>query len=143
MITWWMWMVAGCLMLAAEMFAPGLFLLFFGVGAVFMGLFQLVIPGVPLWIELLIFLGVSSLWLAVFRKRLVRYIEKRNPPKVVDSIAGEMAVALEDIAPQQLGKAELRGTSWNALNLGTTTIHKSAHCRVSRVEGLTLHISSN
>ncbi|WP_031494971.1 NfeD family protein [Bryobacter aggregatus] len=140
MVTWWMWMVAGFAMLATEAVVPGFFLLFFGFGAVFMGFFQLLIPGVDLWMELLIFLSVSSLWLALFRKRLIAYMERRSPSKVVDSIAGETATALEDILPQQRGKAELRGTSWSALNLGESAIVKAQRCKVERMEGLTLYV---
>ncbi len=133
-------MVAGFIMLATETLVPGFFLFFFGIGAVFMGFFQLVFPGVPLWIELLIFLSVSTAWLAMFRGRLVAYIEKRNPPKKVDSIEGETAVATEDIAPGQVGKAELRGASWNALNLGSAPVLKGQRCKVEKMDGLTLKI---
>ncbi len=133
-------MVAGFAMLATESIVPGFFLLFFGIGAVFMGFFQLLIPGVPLWIELLLFLGVSSTWLALFRRRLIAYMEKRNPPKRVDSIEGEMAVALEDLLPKQLGKAELRGTSWSAMNLGEVPIARGQRGKVERMEGLTLYL---
>lgn len=140
MITWWMWMVAGFIMLATESVVPGFFLLFFGFGAVFMGFFQLLIPGVDLWIEILIFLSVSSIWLALFRKRLIAYMERKNPPKRVDSIEGETAVALEDIPPNGIGKAELRGTSWNTRNLGEITIAKGQRCQVERMDGLTLHV---
>lgn len=142
MITWWMWMVAGFIMLATEMVVPGFFLLFFGIGAVLMGFFQLLVPGVELWVELLIFLSMSSLWLALFRRKLVAYIEKKNPPKAVDSIQGEFAMAMEDIAPGQISKAELRGSSWNALNLGVTVIVKGQRCRVELMDGLTLHVRS-
>ena len=105
-----------------------------------MGFFQLLFPGVPLWIELLIFLGVSTAWLAMFRGRLVAYIEKRNPPKKVDSIEGETAIAVEDIGSKQVGKAELRGASWNALNLGDALISRGQRCQVEKMDGLTLHI---
>lgn len=140
MITWWMWMVAGFFMLAAETLIPGFLLFFFGIGAVFMGFFQLLIPGVPLWIEILIFLTVSTLCLIMFRKSLVAYMEKRNPPRRVDSIEGETAIAVDEIAPAQVGKAELRGASWNALNLGDSPISKGQRCRVEKMDGLTLHI---
>ncbi len=140
MITWWMWMVAGFVMLATESVVPGFFLLFFGFGAVFMGFFQLLIPGVDLWIEILIFLSVSSIWLALFRKRLIAYMERKNPPKRVDSIEGETAVALENIPPNGIGKAELRGTSWNTRNLGEIIIVKGQRCKVERMDGLTLHV---
>ncbi|MBZ2185232.1 MAG: NfeD family protein [Bryobacter sp.] len=140
MFTWWMWMVAGFAMLAAETIVPGFFLLFFGVGAVFMGLFQLVFPGVPLWIELLIFLAVSSLWLALFRSRLIQWFDSRQPPKQVDRIEGETALVIADIPPGAIGKAELRGASWNALNLGPNTAPSGARYRVVKIDGLTLHI---
>ncbi len=133
-------MVAGFAMLAAETIVPGFFLLFFGVGAVFMGLFQLVFPGVPLWIELLLFLAVSSLWLSLFRSRLIQWFERRQPPKQVDRIEGETAIVLADIAPGAIGRAELRGASWNALNLGPATAPSGARCRVVKIDGLTLHI---
>jgi inner membrane protein len=135
-----MWMCAGFLLLALETVTPGFFLLFFGFGAVFMGFFQLLIPGVPLWVELLIFIGISTLWLALFRRRLIAYMEKRNPPKQVDQIAGESAVALEDIGPSKIGKAELRGACWNAMNSGETPIAKDARCVVERIDGLTLRV---
>jgi len=140
MITWWMWMVAGFLLLATEIFVPSFFLFFFGLGAACMGLFQLVVPGVPLWVELLLFIVVSTVWLALFRQRLIRYFEKRNPQKAVDSIAGEEAIALEDLAPGAIGKAELRGASWNAKNLGEAVVSKGQRCQVEKIEGLTLHV---
>lgn len=140
MITWWMWMVAGFFMLATETLVPGFFLFFFGLGAVFMGFFQLLVPGVPLWVELLIFISASSLWLALFRQRLIAYMERRSPPKNVDSIPGETAIAMEDLAPGATGKAELRGTSWNAKNLGDVAIARNQRCHVDKVVGLTLHI---
>ena len=105
-----------------------------------MGFFQLLIPGVDLWIEILIFLSVSSIWLALFRKRLIAYMERKNPPKRVDSIEGETAVALEDILPNGIGKAELRGSSWNTRNLGEVKIVKGQRCKVERMDGLTLHV---
>ncbi len=133
-------MVAGFLLLALESVTPGFFLLFFGFGAVFMGFFQLVFPDVPFWIELLIFLAVSTLWLGLFRRRIVEYMAKRSQFKKVDSIEGEVAVALEDLEPSRPGKAELRGASWNALNLADFTIPKTARCRVEKIEGLTLYV---
>lgn len=141
-ISWWMWMVAGFLLLGTELFLPSFFLFFFGLGAVCMGALQLIVPGLPLWVELLLFVGLSSLWLALFRQRMLRYFERRNPPKSVDSIAGETAVALEDIAPSAIGKAELRGSSWSARNTGPAPVLKGERCLVDRVDGLMLLIRS-
>ena len=46
----------------------------------------------------------------------------------------------EDIAVGELGKAELRGTSWNARNAGAEAIAKGQRLKVDRVDGLTLHV---
>lgn len=139
-MAWWIWMVGGFLLLALETVTPGFFLLFFGVGAVMMGFFELLFPGLPLWVELLLFMAISTLWLALFRRRVMEFMEKRQPSKKVDSIEGEVAVALEDLEPARPGKAELRGSSWNAMNLADFTIPKSARCRVEKIEGLTLFV---
>ena len=62
------------------------------------------------------------------------------PNAEVDAVVGQMAQALEDIAVDAIGKAELRGSAWAARNVGATAITRSQRCRVERVEGLTLHL---
>ena len=58
----------------------------------------------------------------------------------VDSLVGETALALEDIAPGAMGKVELRGASWTARNTGDQPIQRSERPKVERVDGLTLYI---
>jgi membrane protein implicated in regulation of membrane protease activity len=58
----------------------------------------------------------------------------------VDSLVGESAIVLEDIPPGGVGKAELRGTSWNARNVAKLPLAKAQRCIVKSVEGLTLWI---
>ena len=50
----------------------------------------------------------------------------------------EIAIATNDIAPSTTGKAELRGTSWNARNDSDAAIPSGARCVVTKVDGLTL-----
>jgi membrane protein implicated in regulation of membrane protease activity len=61
-------------------------------------------------------------------------------PQEVDSLVGETALAIDDIQVGQIGKAELRGTSWNARNVSENTLNRGQRCKVERVEGLTLCI---
>ncbi len=58
----------------------------------------------------------------------------------VDSIADEPAVALGDIAPGAEGRAELRGTSWAAKNIGDGPLTEGQKCTVDRVDGLKLYV---
>jgi membrane protein implicated in regulation of membrane protease activity len=39
-----------------------------------------------------------------------------------------------------IGKAELRGSTWNARNVGETPITEDQRCRVESVDGLTLSV---
>ena len=50
----------------------------------------------------------------------------------------DLAVVLEEVVPGGAGKAEMRGTSWNARTTGRATLAKGQRCRIERIEGLTL-----
>lgn len=138
-VTWWMWFLLGVLLLLAELITPGAFYqLFFGLGAIVVGLIGLVGINLPLPIQMLLFIALSIGSLLWLRKRLRVKLDSRLPEKKVDDLEGETAVAMEDIAVGAVGKAELRGAAWNARNAGDAVIPESQRCRVMRVDGLTL-----
>ena len=140
-ISWWAWLLGGLVFFILEaMSAGGLFLLFFGAGAVLIGLLDLVGIHLSFVVQGLIFVGFSVISLLLFRKPLLARMQNRMPTGKVDSLVGETAKALSDIPANGRGTAELRGASWTAHNLGSVAIPQTAHCRVERVEGLTLHV---
>jgi membrane protein implicated in regulation of membrane protease activity len=143
-ITWWMWFLLGLVLLLAEFTTPGAFyLFFFGLGAVGVGLLGAAGIHLPLAMELLAFLAFSFGLLLLLRKRLRLRFDSRLPEREVDNVVGEVAVALEDIAVDGVGKAELRGAVWNARNVGDAPVAQSQRCSVMRVDGLTLWIAPN
>jgi len=117
-------------------------MIFLAAGAFITAGLLLVFPSSPLWGQMLLF-SVSSLFsMAFFRKPLMKHLgwDKSSPSR--DEIVNETATPREDILPNTYGKAELRGTVWNARNGGSTVLAKGKPCRVSRVEGLTLWLDS-
>jgi membrane protein implicated in regulation of membrane protease activity len=92
----------------------------------------------PLWLQLLLFSIVSIATLLLFRRPLLQRMQPVGRPQEVDSLVGETALALHDIQIGQIGKAELRGTSWSARNIGANSLNRGQRCKVERVEGLTL-----
>jgi membrane protein implicated in regulation of membrane protease activity len=89
----------------------------------------------------LLFSIFAAISLAFFRKPLMEKFKLSGKSgHKVDSLVGETALALEDIAPGAIGKVELRGASWTACNAGSEAIQRSARPKVERVEGLTLYI---
>ena len=141
-MAWWIWVLAGLALLAAELLTPGgFFIIFFGVGALVTGV--LVGLGIveTVWVEWLIFSAVSIASLLFFRKPLLEWMKRREPAHPpVDSLVGETAVVTEDVAPGGVGKAELRGTSWNAR--AREALRRGQRARVEKVEGLTLWLTA-
>ncbi|MCW5981853.1 MAG: hypothetical protein KIT09_27455 [Bryobacteraceae bacterium] len=142
MIAWWMWFVLGLLLLLVEFLSTGgFYLFFFGIGALAVALIGALGIHLPLRVELLLFLALSLASLALLRKRLRLRFERNGAEKEIDQLEDETAVALEEIAVDAVGKAELRGTVWNVRNAGGRVISRAERCRVMRVEGLTLWIA--
>lgn len=140
-LAWWTWLIAGFALMFAELLLPtGFFLFFFGVGGVLTALLA-ALGVVPTFVgQGLAFIGISLCCVVLLRKPLLTKFHIRNPTHAVDSLVGETAQALEAIAPQAIGKVELRGASWSALNTGSEPIAQDVRCRVEKVQGLTLHV---
>ena len=140
-MSWWTWLILGLVLMALEVVTPGgFFVVFFGVGAVIVGLLELAGLHMPLTVQGLLFLVTSVVAILVFRKPLLARFNKSTPAARVDAIAGETAQALDDIPVNGFGKAELRGAAWNAHNVGEAPIARAMRCRVERVDGLTLDV---
>ena len=72
-------------------------------------------------------------------------IERTRVPEggEVDSLVGETAVVMEEIPAGAIGKVELRGSSWSARNISGQALARRERCKVERVEGLMLWVSSS
>ena len=145
MLTWWMWMIAGLVLLVCEIITPGtFFFIFLGISGLLAGLVAWMAPDLPAWVPWLLFSIFSGVSLAFFRKPLMEKFKLSGKSgHKVDSLVGENALALEDIAPGAMGKVELRGASWTARNTGDQPIQRSERPTVERVDGLTLNIRSH
>jgi membrane protein implicated in regulation of membrane protease activity len=139
---WWFWIIFGLILATMELATPGgFFLLFFGIGAVSVGLLALVDLAGPAWVQWLLFSVVSVLSLLLFRGRLLASMHANDwmRPRV-DALTDDVATTLEAIAPGSIGRVELRGTPWSARNVGGAPLTKGQRCAVQRVDGLTLDI---
>lgn len=140
-MVWWVWVLLGLALLALEMALPGgFFALFFGVGALLVGALVAVGAGGPASMQWLLFPVLSIGALATLRKPLQARLNLRGSRRPVDSLVGEAAVALEELAAGGLGKVELRGASWSARNRGSLPVGKGQRCVVEKVDGLTLWV---
>lgn len=134
-----MWLAAGLVLLAIELATPsGFFVMFFGLGAITVGVLQALgwlTAAVPQWF---MFTAVSIIYLLLFRGRMQKGIDR--PPANIDTLVGELAVPRERIPPGQVGRVDLRGVLWNARNDGSRNIEPGQRCRVTAVDGLTIYV---
>ena len=141
---WWYWMFLGLVLLGVEMITPGgFYILFFGLAALIVGSLTGLGLAQAEWLQWLLFSGLAILSLLVFRGPLLAWINTQDKDlPVVDSLAGESATPLEDLAVGGTGKAELRGTIWTAHNAGLSPLMKGQRCKVVRVEEITIWIAA-
>jgi membrane protein implicated in regulation of membrane protease activity len=137
---WWIWILIGLLLVLAEVVTPGgFYFIFFGAGAVGVGVLAGLQAAGPVWLQFILFsaLSVGALWL--FREKLLR-LTQTAPREPVDNLVGETAVAVDEISINAVGKAELRGASWSARNVGDQPLARGERCKVERVEGLMIFV---
>lgn len=115
----YLWILVGLAIMSMELFMPGFILVFFGLGAVLVGVLLLVAP-VGVNTQLVLFPVISIVLLVSFRRYAQGYFTGRvsnaNPTGApIDVNVGQTAVVTEDIVPNSpRGKVEYHGTSWNA-----------------------------
>ena len=142
-ILWWHWLVFGLVLALGEVVTPGgFYLLFFGIAALVVGLLTRVDLAGPAWMQVLLFSVLSVGSLLLFRARLLRWMQIDPQTPAVDTIVGEIATATNPLAPDAIGKVELRGSSWSARNVSDRLIAAGSRCRVVRVDGLLLDVTT-
>jgi len=135
-MSWWAWVLFGVALLVVELAVPGgLFALFFGVGALAVGVLTGAGMGGPPWLQWAVFAGLSLALLGLFRRKLRG---KLGAPGHGAELVDELAVVIADVPAGGVGKAELRGTPWDARAAGGEALARGQRCRVERIEGLLL-----
>ncbi|MCC7125405.1 MAG: NfeD family protein [Acidobacteria bacterium] len=139
-MNWWIWLGAGVVLMVVELATPsGFFIMFFGLGAVTVGLLGwlgVVTGAIGQW---LLFPVASLAYLLLFRGQVQRRFETPPPPNV-DSFVGVLAVPQERIEPGAVGRVEVRGSAWNARNIAAAALSAGQRCIVVSVDGLLLTV---
>ena len=137
---WWVWLALGLVLMVIELATPsGFFVMFFGLGALTVGVLTRLDVAGPPWMEWLLFTVFSVAYVLFFRGRLQQRVEQSASANV-DTFVGEVAIPRERIAPGAIGRVDLRGTTWSARNDSADSIEPGRRCRVIGVENLLLSV---
>ena len=139
---WWYWVVLGLILAGLEVLTPwGFFILVFGVSAILVGVLAGLGLAGPAWFQWFLFSLFAVVSVVFFRSPLIRYMQQsEQPSRGVDTLRGEVAVAMDRIPAGGIGRAQLRGSVWSARNSGDTAIAPGERCTVDAVDGLTISI---
>jgi membrane protein implicated in regulation of membrane protease activity len=136
---WWAWIAVGAVLLGSELgFVDAQFyLVFVGGSALVVGFLDLagLLPAV--WMQWLLFALLAAFSMVVFRRRVYARM-RRKLPDMKQGPVGETVVLPTALPPGESCRLEYCGSSWNAVNGGTSLIAAGGHARIDRVNGLTL-----
>lgn len=133
-----LWLLLAAFFLILECCTVALVSLWFIAGSL-AGLLVSVLGG-PVWLQILAFLAVSGLLLALVRPLLQR--KDRLTRTNVDSVVGAQGFATEDIDNlSAVGQVKLDAMYWTARSTGGQRIPKGTPIRVDRIEGVKVYVS--
>lgn len=135
------WFIVGFVMLIVEFAAPGIFFIFFAMGAWIVAVACLALD-ISLTAQLMIFLVSSVLSLLFLRRRFQRIFAgtaTSTEEMASDEFIGKKALVKRTIAPGRPGKVELHGTTWTAE--ADEPIEKNEYVEISGRDGLVLKVT--
>ncbi len=140
---WWHWIVGGIGLVIAELVIPSFFIIWFGLGALLVGLLMLAIdlsPTAQLGVWSIASLAMVVLWFRVFKQSFV----KTRAGTADGEVIGEIGLLVSAVAPFERGKVRfqrpvLGSEEW--VCLADSAIAAGDRVRVVAVEGSFLKVS--
>ncbi|MYE24745.1 MAG: NfeD family protein [Gammaproteobacteria bacterium] len=138
---WWGWLILGAVLAGVELTAADLafYFIFLGVSAIVVGLAELAGADLPLWGQWLAFAGISLSSMVLFRRRVYEKL-KGDAPGFDSTPAGEVVEVTEAVGVGERTRVQLRGSEWNATNVGKAPIAAGSSARVVGPRGAGLDI---
>jgi len=132
----WIWVALVIIFALIEIFTLGLTTVWFAIAAVLM-VFLSFIP-MPLTVQILIFLAISTALLIFTRPLVVKKFKIGKEKTNVDSLVGKHALVIKTIGEFERGEAKINGQIWSARSEDDTEITEGNKCEILRIEGVQL-----
>ncbi len=137
MFEWWYWIVLGLCLAMAELLVLAFFIVWFGIGAIVVGIILLIVPDLTVATQMLLWAGLSTA-LVIF---WFRYLKPRTVTAVGTSathVTGEVGTLVSDLCPDTRGqvrfqKPVLGSDTWECY--ADSNIKAGERVRIVAVEG--------
>ena len=107
MFEWWHWMVLGLCLAMAELLIPAFFIVWFGIGALVVGLILLAASELGIPAQLLLWAAFSTALVIIW----FRYLKPKTMTAVGTSTAhvtGEVGILVSDLCPNSRGQVRFQ-----------------------------------
>lgn len=138
MIEWWHWVLGGLGLVLLELLVPSFFIIWFGLGALLVGLSVLALPSLSLTAQVAVWIVASVvmvvLWFSVFK----RSQHKTLIGTAAGEVIGEVGLLVSAVAPFQRGKVRFQRPLLGAeewVCMAESAITAGERVRVVSVEG--------
>lgn len=142
-LEWWYWIVGGIALIIAELVVPSFFIVWFGLGALLVGLLSLLFDlslNAQLFTWTISSIGMVVLWFRVFKQGFV----KTRSGTADGEVIGEIGLLVAAVAPFERGKVRfqrpiLGSEEW--VCLADAAIAAGERVKVTAIEGSFVKVS--
>lgn len=110
----WIWLGIFVLSVVIEALEPGLVSIWFAGGAL-IAIILSIIPGVPFWVEIIVFLVVAFVLVFTIRPLAKKFFIKKETKSNVEEKIGEKCLVSKSISELTFGEVKLNGVIWTAI----------------------------
>ncbi|HPK67496.1 MAG TPA: NfeD family protein [Bacilli bacterium] len=110
----WIWLGIFVLSVIIEAVEPDLVSIWFAAGAL-LAIILSIIPGVPFWVEIIVFLVVSFVLIFAIRPLAKKFLYKKEIKSNIEEKIGEKCVVIKAINELAHGEVKLNGVIWTAI----------------------------
>ncbi len=130
------WLILFFILMLIEILTVGLVSIWFMIGALIAFIVSYFTSSI--FIQLLVFIITSILFLILTRPIVKKYFSKKIIKTNVNKLIGETGIVIEDVTKTNMGKVKVDGQIWSALNSSKGRIKASEEVEILSIEGVKL-----
>ena len=97
------------------------------------------IPGIPFYVEIIVFVVLSAIQIAFLRKFFKKLFKTKEFKSNSDSMIGQKVLVIKDIPIDQMGEIKYKGIVWSAYS-NEEIIHEGEYVYIESIEGNRLFV---
>ena len=133
----YVWLAMAVVLTILEINTTTLVCIWFVIGSLFAFIISFITDSIIA--QLVVFIAVSAVSLAVTRPIAIKHLNKKTVPTNADMLIGKTCTVTEDILPQAKGRVAADGLSWLAQS--DVPLKKGDQAQILSITGVTLTVS--